>query len=331
MIEMKKPSQEDSRRSTCSQVLSEKMFLDLNGYVILRNMLSEEELIEIKRNVKRIENHEGPRLGEHGYSSIREKIIAKDQQFSLWCFDSIFRTLRFFLGLSIRVIPQIRQAMSLYTRLPMDYSKAGTLSRELRQMIVCIVEQLDDPNDIRICDLVNKGEVFDKFYLNQRVLNLAQHLIGDDYKLSSLNLRSPKTGKKNQNMHSDYPWAVKGDKCYACNALWALDDINTENGATRIIPGSHRWGITPSEGMENVQDNHPDEILVNLKAGDVLLVNSHVWHGGTANRSGKSRTIIQCFFVHRAHVPQQFQRYQIRETTKTRLSQTALDILDIYS
>lgn len=331
MIEKNTILEVDSGRSTCLQALTDKEFLDLNGYVILRKMLSEEALVEIKKNVKRIEEHEGPRLGEHGYSAVREKLISEDQKISLWCFDSVFRTLRFFLSLSIRVIPQIRQAMSLYTRLPMDYSKAGTFSRELRQMLVCIVEQLDEPNDIRICDLVNKGEVFDRLFLNERVLNLTQHLIGDDYKLSSLNLRSPKTSNKNQNLHSDYPWAVKGNKCYACNALWAMDDMTKENGATRIIPGSHRWGITPPEGMENVQDNHSDQILVNLKAGDVLFVNSHVWHGGTANRSGKSRTIIQCFFVHRAHVPQQYQRYQIREATKARLSHRALEILDIYS
>ena len=131
-------------------------------------------------------------------------------------------------------------------------------------------------------------------------------------------------------MHVDYAWSVKGDVSYACNAPWLLIDMTLSNGPTRIVPGSHRWGKLPTEGMSDVKCRHPQEVLIQAKAGDVLLVNSHVWHGGTINQSGEERTIVQSYFVHRACYPQQFHRYQIREETRNRLSPADLAVLDIH-
>lgn len=302
--------------------------LDRNGYVVIKDLLSKDDISEIKREIERIKEREGPRLGEHGHSKIREQFIQKGNKFGLFCFDSLYLVLKFILGLSIRIIPQIRQAISLYTRVPMDYRYTHGFTREFRQMLICIVEQYDDPKDERICDLVNKGEVFDIFYQHQKILGLVKHVIGEDFKLSSLNLRSPK-GKRNQDMHVDYPWAVKGDRFYACNALWLLDDIDESNGATRFLPGTQTCGKMPYEEMPDLKEDHPEQVLVKASAGDVIFLNSHVWHGGTANKTGKNRTIVQSYYVHKAHVPQQFHRFQLLPSTKARLSQETLDILDI--
>jgi len=199
-------------------------------------------------------------------------------------------------------------------------------------MIICIVEQYDGKkDDRRICDLVNKGKEFDILFQDPILLDAVKYLIGSDFKLSSLNLRSPKKNNTIQDMHVDYPWAVKGDVYYACNALWLLNDMSPSNGATRIIPGSHKWGRMPYEGMNNVKDVHPDEIIVSAKAGDILLVNSHVWHGGTINSTGDERTIAQAYFVHRGCYPQQFHRFQIRPETKERLNEDQLRLLDIHN
>ncbi|MFT6972222.1 MAG: ectoine hydroxylase-related dioxygenase (phytanoyl-CoA dioxygenase family) [Roseivirga sp.] len=95
--------------------------------------------------------------------------------------------------------------------------------------------------------------------------------------------------------------------------------------------GDSKSGRTPYEAMPDQKAEHPNEIILNAKAGDVIFLNSHVWHGGTINKSGKERTIVQSYFVHRSHPPQQFQRSQIREETERRLNKRALEILDIHS
>ncbi len=67
-----------------------------------------------------------------------------------------------------------------------------------------------------------------------------------------------------------------------CNTIWAGDDFTEENGATRIVPGSH----LSEEGLEfSVEDSVP----VEMERGSVLLYNGAVYHGGGANRSDAAR------------------------------------------
>ena len=47
----------------------------------------------------------------------------------------------------------------------------------------------------RLADLVNKGPVFDVFYTHPRVLAGIEAVLGQSYKLSSLNYRAAKSGK----------------------------------------------------------------------------------------------------------------------------------------
>lgn len=49
-----------------------------------------------------------------------------------------------------------------------------------------------------------------------------------------------------------------------------------ENGATRVIPGSHKWG---PERAPKVSETVPAE----LEIGDALFFTGHVYHGGGAN------------------------------------------------
>ena len=72
---------------------------------------------------------------------------------------------------------------------------------------------------------------------------------------------------------------------WVCNTVWMLDDFTPENGATRMVPGSHRWGRRPQDVLDDPMAPHPDEVLLTGKAGSVAVMNAHMWHGGTANRT----------------------------------------------
>ncbi len=70
------------------------------------------------------------------------------------------------------------------------------------------------------------------------------------------------------------------------SAIWAIDDFTADNGATEIIPGSHRWGSeTPAEDDERI-------VTVEMPAGSVVVFLGTLWHRGGANRSDRSRLAI---------------------------------------
>ncbi|MDQ1402702.1 MAG: hypothetical protein QOG03_1018, partial [Actinomycetota bacterium] len=66
------------------------------------------------------------------------------------------------------------------------------------------------------------------------------------------------------------------------NTMWALDDFTEENGATRLIPGSHTWvDRTPTKDDPIVKAVMP--------AGSVIFYSGRIWHGGGANQTDRPR------------------------------------------
>jgi ectoine hydroxylase-related dioxygenase (phytanoyl-CoA dioxygenase family) len=66
------------------------------------------------------------------------------------------------------------------------------------------------------------------------------------------------------------------------NAMWALTDFSAENGATRVVPGSHTW---PWE-----REATPSEICqAEMPKGSVLLHSGSVIHSGGKNRTDETR------------------------------------------
>ena len=119
-----------------------------------------------------------------------------------------------------------------------------------------------------------------------------------------------------------------GEFC-VCNSIWLLDDFTAENGATRVVPGSHRSGLHPREALADPKAPHPEEVLLTAPAGTVVVFNSHTWHGGTLNRTSRPRRALHSYFCRRDQPQQLDQRRYLRPETRARLSEAALWILDV--
>jgi len=73
------------------------------------------------------------------------------------------------------------------------------------------------------------------------------------------------------------------------NMLIAMSDTTEENGATRVIPGSHKW---------NLFDLGDSSMTVpaTMKKGDALVFDCRLVHGGGENKSDKNRRMIAWTF-----------------------------------
>jgi len=202
--------------------------------------------------------------------------------------------------------------------------KAGV---ELRESV--FVRNKIDEGAERLSDLVNKGSEFDIFYSHPKVLAAITHVLGSNIKLSSLNYRAAIPGAGLQKLHADYPEPVPERDYRVCNSIWLLDDFSEKNGATRIVPGTHLRQQLPQDVMENTMDPHPNEIILEAPAGSVVIFNSHVWHGGTTNRTTRSRRAIHSYFCRRDQPQQITQKTYILRETLERISPYAAELLDI--
>ncbi len=187
-----------------------------------------------------------------------------------------------------------------------------------------------EENARRLANLVDKGEVFREAIARPEMLDLVESVLGDGFKLSSLNMRSANPHSSSvQPFHVDMG-LLPDEKGYAvCNCVWMLDDFTLENGALRVIPGSHTWHKKPQDELSDPYAKHPQELLVTGRAGTVVVMNAHAWHGGTENRTDKERRALHSFFCRNDIPQQQYQKKLLRAETQSVLTGTLRKILAI--
>lgn len=181
----------------------------------------------------------------------------------------------------------------------------------------------------RIANLINKGTVWEKVWSHPLLLSACRYLLGDDFKVSSLNGREAILGGGLQPIHGDWK-NPRPDfpKVHVVNSLWVLDDVSAANGGPRIIPGTNNRPELPEDVLEDVMSPHPDEIILTAKAGSVLIFNAHTWHGGSNNMNGERRRLLHGYFTAREDPQQQDQQKWLTKATANRLTPAQKWLLD---
>ena len=105
-----------------------------------------------------------------------------------------------------------------------------------------------EPGARRLANLADKGDVFIDCVVDETVGQYLAHVLGPRFKLSSLNARSANPhSAQSQPLHIDAGALPDEIGYWVCNTVWLLDDFTTENGALRVVPGSHRSGQRPQD------------------------------------------------------------------------------------
>jgi ectoine hydroxylase-related dioxygenase (phytanoyl-CoA dioxygenase family) len=109
-----------------------------------------------------------------------------------------------------------------------------------------------------------------------------------NYRIGSLTGIEIWPGEGDQVLHLDdtiYPLRLP-DTQLQISAMWALNDFTAENGATRVVPGSHKRLPPASDAMDSLSD---EIVQAAMPRGSLLLYLGTTLHGGGANRSKAPR------------------------------------------
>jgi ectoine hydroxylase-related dioxygenase (phytanoyl-CoA dioxygenase family) len=134
----------------------------------------------------------------------------------------------------------------------------------------------------RIYALFAKTRVFDAEAIDPLLLGVLDRLLGPAQLSAPVGI-SIGPGESAQLLHRDdgiYPLPDPKPEL-VLNTMWALDDFTEANGATRVVPGSHRWTSPPT--------TEPETVAAEMLAGSVMFFLGSLLHGGGANTTDRSR------------------------------------------
>jgi ectoine hydroxylase-related dioxygenase (phytanoyl-CoA dioxygenase family) len=141
---------------------------------------------------------------------------------------------------------------------------------------------------VRIYNLLVQGELYEQIPVHPNVLPVVEGVLDAGCLVSSLSSISIGPGEKAQPIHADDVLIPipRPHVALVCNSMWALTDFTEENGATRVIRGSHRWDHAP------VYRQHYESEPARMRRGSVLIWHGSLWHGGGENRTSQTRVGI---------------------------------------
>jgi len=155
-----------------------------------------------------------------------------------------------------------------------------------------------DVNDrsVRVLHLLDQHPAFGEMVEHPTVNELVSSVLGERYQLSSLSANISLPGAESMGMHNDLmavlpdPWLAP----YGTNLFICLDDMDEENGATRYLPGSHRFATSDMASGEDLVRTVP----IPATAGSIVAMDGRLWHTSGANRSAdRPRRVLIAFYV----------------------------------
>jgi ectoine hydroxylase-related dioxygenase (phytanoyl-CoA dioxygenase family) len=140
----------------------------------------------------------------------------------------------------------------------------------------------------RVYSLAGKGAPFLRLAEHPSVLAVVEARLLRGFLLSTFQSIRLHPGENAQAWHTDdaFYLSPRPRATLGVSAIWAIEDFTEDNGATELIPGSHRWG------GEHPDDRPHDVVKAVMPAGSVVLFDAGLWHRGGANASAGTRLAI---------------------------------------
>ena len=141
----------------------------------------------------------------------------------------------------------------------------------------------------RVYSLAGKGEVFQRLAEHPRVMALVEQLLLPNFLLSTMQSIRLHPGETVQAWHADDAFYVlprPRATMLGVSVIWAIEDFTADNGATQVVPGSHRWA-------DEYPSTYPHEVVpAVMPAGSAIVFDAALYHRGGANTTTATRLAI---------------------------------------
>jgi len=175
------------------------------------------------------------------------------------------------------------------------------------------------PGAYRLGNLFNKDELFFELITNEEVLNVILAILGDDAKIGALDMREPKKGIGQQDLHMDWIPKKESDTTENIVIMIFLDDADENNGHLRVVPKTHKLKGWIEENTKE-KTKHKDEIFLDVKKSSIVFMDANLWHSGTTNKTGQRRRVL-FMDIRRRNIPQLLnQRIYLDEVIQSKLT-----------
>jgi len=143
-----------------------------------------------------------------------------------------------------------------------------------------------------LVDLAARSDAVAEIVASPTLTTIVSEILGGVPADPEVSLRSPQPGYGGQRLHADdLPLTSSDEAPRVVTAIVALCDFTPLNGATRVVPGSHRR--PDLQRVAGRLEHHADEITLCGPAGTAFIFSGHMLHSGTANRSAAGRPALQ--------------------------------------
>jgi len=199
--------------------------------------------------------------------------------------DAVLKALREDGGVIIKGLFTQDQVRRLNEEVQPAIDRLGTGTKQTEEWL----QEFHGDNTKRLNGMVAVSKTFRHEFLECDLIHqICEEIYLKDaggYWMNSSQLIDIGPGSKAQPLHRDqwqFPiFTTCGPDApeASCNFLVALSEFTDENGATRLIPGSHKWEDFSQNGTAE------DTIPAEMEVGDACFITGKVVHGGGANRT----------------------------------------------
>lgn len=165
------------------------------------------------------------------------------------------------------------------------------------------IDAVDSPFGDRMHSIFFEDEVFHEALMNPPLLALVTYLLGYSAVLSAMGCWMKGPCKSNFPLHTDcggMPTPLPPGS-YAAQCTFVLTDFNRDNGATCLVPGSHKWCRNPEDSetalLPYEEGGKEQAVASEAPAGSIIIWHGNTWHGAFNRIAPGIRISVTAYFV----------------------------------